>query len=44
MRRVTLRAARDVADGFYAGWNLLVHGWPYPRHLRPGQQPVTAEA
>jgi hypothetical protein len=35
MRRVTLRAARDVADGFYAGWNLLVHGWPYPRYPGP---------
>jgi len=26
------RTARDIADGFYAGWNLLLYGWPYPRH------------
>jgi hypothetical protein len=27
------RIVRDIADGFYAGWNLLFYGWPYPRHL-----------
>lgn len=27
------RAAREVIDGFHAGLNLLLYGWPYPRHL-----------
>lgn len=27
------RAITDITDGFHRGVNLLLHGWPYPRHL-----------